>query len=338
MNIKYLLGIVTLLVVVSCAKEEALSEREQQVTSKFEFPQGDRPADKKLVEIYEKFGVRCIYKDITVEDLNKSWGTGTIGEAGMKGESLNDDKMVDFYTTFFYDNIFRYFNREMTQMVFPPNFYFVLNYVNKKSNPLFGVLPNAPEYYGEATPKVFDGLDFWGFCFVIEEYYSMSGSKMTLDFPVTVLDYKKLKEPILKNIFSRMLIRKIIAQPTFLAHGVATDLDYQTPVKSSLNEINDKNYYKRRGFCETLRNLVIYTSPANVSNIGSGTDTKVNMSPSLLFNDYLWLGLRYTREQIEINYAEFPLVLKYYKMVADYMLKNYNMDLNAMAQDPELIN
>ena len=45
----------------------------------FEFPQGDNSWDNDAMKIYQDFGVKIIYKDITEKDLNKNWTGGGIG-------------------------------------------------------------------------------------------------------------------------------------------------------------------------------------------------------------------------------------------------------------------
>lgn len=333
---KYLIFIMTLLVVVSCAKEDVIVARAPKAESLGEFPQGETAADKKIVEIYEQFGVRCLYKGFTKEALEQSWSGGSTGKYGMVGKDIDDEKLLNFYVTFFADNIFKYLSPENTQGILPPSFYFVKDYYLNLANIYFGnsYFPNALEYYGKPQEQVFTGLGFWGFCFSIDEYIDISGAKKSLLLPSTSLEYSKLKEIILKNILDRMRIKGQFARPKFLDDK---DLDYITVVKSAIKEVDDKNYYKRRGFPERLVAVATYSSSKDVYNTSSGI-IKVNMTPDMLFIDYLWLGLRYTKAQIEINYKDFPLVLKYYNLVAEYMLSKYNLDLDGMAQVPAPIN
>lgn len=334
MRIGKLLSIVTLLIIVSCAKESDIEVRDMKNASPFEFPQGDSPADKKLYEIYEKYGIICIYKGFGVDDLNKSWSSGSTGETGIKGSDIADERLLNFNATFFSDNIFKYFTPEITKGIFPPYIYFVNNFYESVKNPFFGNagFPNSKEYYGKPLHRFFTGLGFWGFSFVVE-YVNAQGLIINVPLPATQLDYFKFKEITMKNIFDMMLKKNRIVKPKFLDADVALDLDYVTMVKSSDKESADLNFYKRRGFPETLRNLTNYATPSSVSNSGN----KVNITPQLLFNDYIWLGLRYSKAQIEINYKEYPLVIKYYNKVAEYLLTSYSIDLNAMSELPSLI-
>lgn len=333
MKIKYLLGIMTLLVVVSCAKESDIDVRAAEVVSKFEFPQGDSESDKKLVAIYEKFGTRCIYKDISTDDLNKSWNVSATGETGYRGDVIEDQKLLNFYATFFADNVFRFFDKENARGILPPNIYFVNNYVKVSVNIYESIFPNAKPFFSEPQYRIFTGLDFWGFCFSVDSYVTAQGEEKNEKLPATPFEYSKYKEVIIKNILDKMMVKGRIVPPNYFDPAIALDLDYNTPIKNLAQEVGDKDYYKRRGFPETVRGLGGYYALAAVFNSAG----KPYVSPSLLFKDYVWIGLRYTKEQIETNYKDFPLIIKYYNMVAQYLLTNYRLDLNAMATYPELI-
>ena len=47
----------------------------------FEFPQGNNSWDNDVMKIYQDFGVKIIYKDITEKDLNKNWTNGGVGSS-----------------------------------------------------------------------------------------------------------------------------------------------------------------------------------------------------------------------------------------------------------------
>lgn len=332
MKAKYLLCAILLL--ASCAKEDKINVRESFVYSKFEFPQGDNDYDDKLVGIYDEFNVKCIYKDISRDDLNKSWYSGGSDVIGIYGKNIEDEKVLNFYATFLCDNIFPYFDPEITKSILPQYIYLVEDYYEKKANPFYpSDTVKYNKYYDGLHVRNYDGLDFWGICFRGEPHAGASGQKIQTLMPETVLDYIKFKEPFIKTIIQKCIDKKIIVQASFISIEGAPDIDFVSPVKNNIKEVDDPNYFKRRGFPETLRSTLNYANPATVTNSGS----KVKITPSELFVDYIWLGVRYTKEQIYKNYAAFPLVIKYYDKMAEYMLTNYKLDLNAIAQDPELI-
>ena len=54
-----------------CYDEDAVPPSGNYSTLRFEFPQGDNPWDHDAEEIYEKYQVYLLYKDITDYDLNR---------------------------------------------------------------------------------------------------------------------------------------------------------------------------------------------------------------------------------------------------------------------------
>ena len=80
------------------------------------------------MKIYQDFGVKIIYKDITEKDLNKNWTNGGVGSSSRVFENCLNDEMGAFYITFMKNHIFPYLNREVTDRVFPMYWYMVYNY------------------------------------------------------------------------------------------------------------------------------------------------------------------------------------------------------------------
>ena len=61
-----------------CYREEQLVPTKlETITDKFDFPQGNTPADQIFAEIYKKYGVKVIYKDFTNSDITRSWMSAT---------------------------------------------------------------------------------------------------------------------------------------------------------------------------------------------------------------------------------------------------------------------
>lgn len=71
------------------------------------------------MKIYQDFGVKIIYKDITEKDLNKNWTGGGIGGSTRVFENCLNEEMAAFYITFMKNHIFPYLNREVTTEYFP---------------------------------------------------------------------------------------------------------------------------------------------------------------------------------------------------------------------------
>ena len=108
----------------------------------FEFPQGDNSWDNDAMKIYQDFGVKIIYKDITEKDLNKNWTGGGIGGSTRVFENCLNEEMAAFYITFMKNHIFPYLNREVTDRVFPMYWYVGYNY-----SVFASIVPGVLEYY-----------------------------------------------------------------------------------------------------------------------------------------------------------------------------------------------
>lgn len=140
----------------------------------FEFPQGNNSWDNDVMKIYQDFGVKIIYKDITEKDLNKNWTNGGVGSSSRVFENCLNDEMGAFYITFMKNHIFPYLNREVTDRVFPMYWYMVYNY-----SVFTSIIPGVLEYY-VALPEHDDGqTDCWITCFWGDKAHS------TYDDPIT---------------------------------------------------------------------------------------------------------------------------------------------------------
>ena len=119
----------------------------------FEFPQGNNSWDNDVMKIYQDFGVKIIYKDITEKDLNKNWTNGGVGSSSRVFENCLNDEMGAFYITFMKNHIFPYLNREVTDRVFPMYWYMVYNY-----SVFTSIIPGVLEYYvALPEPALYDG-------------------------------------------------------------------------------------------------------------------------------------------------------------------------------------
>ena len=57
----------------ACNDEDALTPNPDTAGVTYEFPEGNNAWDQDLQEIANEFGVKCIYKNLTLEDLTRSW-------------------------------------------------------------------------------------------------------------------------------------------------------------------------------------------------------------------------------------------------------------------------
>ncbi|MCL2561610.1 MAG: hypothetical protein FWE10_04745 [Rikenellaceae bacterium] len=76
----YLFVLSAFLLVVGCYSEPAIiPSNVGGAADKFDFPQGMSPADAIFVDIYERFGVKVIYKDFTQLDIDRAWTSSSGG-------------------------------------------------------------------------------------------------------------------------------------------------------------------------------------------------------------------------------------------------------------------
>ncbi|MDR3184374.1 MAG: hypothetical protein LBT49_03110 [Prevotellaceae bacterium] len=71
---RYFVFLISIWALQACYKEEALTPTAlESATSKFDFPQGASPTDGVIEEIYERYGVKLIYKAFTQSDVDRGW-------------------------------------------------------------------------------------------------------------------------------------------------------------------------------------------------------------------------------------------------------------------------
>lgn len=325
-NISHVVLSLFLLWIISACEEDELYPREHVADFVKEFPEGDNPWDRDLQEIADRFGVKCIYNDLTLKDIMRVWTNSTAGEITAGGLPEDSIRLKKLYTRFFKEHIFTHLNPTYTKGVLPNYIYFTYRYLQKKTatNTITG---EKIEYY-EHLEMNYNGLGFWSFCWSTGEFLGFLGLiQENIQMFTKAIDVEKKREIVLKNIFRRMVEEGNIEIPIEFEAG--HEFDYKTEILSTDVAPDHKdylNYYKRRGFPEQLRSMTTYNEKG--SNLYGISYT----SPLENFCDYLWLAFHYTAEEIEQNYKDFPLVVKYYYFTVDYVKENYGMDITRIAE------
>ena len=290
----------------------------------FEFPQGNNSWDNDVMKIYQDFGVKIIYKDITEKDLNKNWTNGGVGSSSRVFENCLNDEMGAFYITFMKNHIFPYLNREVTDRVFPMYWYMVYNY-----SVFTSIVPGVLEYYVALSEHEESQTDCWVTCFWGDAAHS------TYDDPIS-----GWKTPIAGNKDSFTVRRfKIIDEVinTAIANGniiIPEDefdagFDHLTPIVRSedIESKADPNYYLKRGYPGNVNSLSGKHSKPDSDNPPTAKET---------FIGYLQIAMRHTKEEREVMFpsATYPFLSTKFDFVTNY-LKKYNIDLEAIAKGPE---
>ena len=300
---------------VACDDEDELYPRSEDVNSvsRFEFPQGDNAWDKDLEEISHTFGIIPIYKGFDTIALNQAWSG--VFRMNYYGENLSDE-YAEFYTNFIKNHVFAHLKLEYCKGVLP-NYLYLVDDLRQKFSGYIGYSPQ---------PCYWNGMDYWAFSFRAKEenlaYRDLGNGVIERlftpwDLPSTAWESKTFRVRILQNILERIVNKGNIE---VLAEFNSSDFDY---TKKPVNKPDDANYYLKLGYPGKMRSPIYNFEP-----IASGTmDAKTN------FTCYLKLGLRYTRDSVEILYPKekYPLIIKYYDLTMKYMKDKYDWDITQAA-------
>lgn len=317
----YTIIIFTSILLSSCYKEDALIETPAGSAERFTFPQGNNSYDNSANEVFNKFGVKIIYKDFENVDFNLSWTNPAVGKVGYSITQDQEKEAVEFIV----DNFFKYLDPKITNKILLPYFY-VADSVYQKS-----LISNATTTLESvvAYPYVYNGLDYWSFCWNgAGQWTKLNGSLISSSLPVTkpVTSYQKFyrRGVMLKEVFKKAVINGNIKIP----EGFANGFDFTTAIKYAAGTENDVNYYKKRGF------------PGQMTNVNNFDLTQLTLvtrtGPIQIFADYIHLCMRYQADSIEILYpkAKYPLIHQKYPIVIDYIKNQFDIDLASIATKP----
>lgn len=288
---------------VSCSDEDTIIPKDSEVVLRYEFPQGTNECDEIAKEIKEKHDVYLIYKGFSSLDFSRAWTL--VGDVNYFGEFLTDEK-ADVHVKFMQKHIFDYLPAELTRAVLPLYYFLIDDYRTETVNYSGSVSKtNVTNFAG--------GLDFWA-----NSIYTAT----VTEFPSTWEKLREHRTRIMRQFFEAAINRERIVIPASFDEG----FDYVKAITSY--PITDPNYYMNRGFLGSL----------NVDAYNFGSIYSISSTNQVLnFLTYVFLGMRYTEEEFLANsLATYPLIVKKRLEVINYMKEKYNIDLEAIAQGPEL--
>lgn len=301
MKFKYLL-LMVVLITFSCSKEESLTSTTVSLDEKYEFPEGT-PYDDITKSIYDEFEVRIIYKGLTPTYMNQTL------KGSYKMFDIMDEELAGRSIRFVKDHVFSKIDYELMRPVLKPYIYIAYDLRT----------PSVTDY--APLKHEFEGLDFWIFCFQSrgKEFYP---SRVPTTFPETEADIKVQRGIIMDNILRKMVYRGLIEVPQVFY----SDFDYKTAIKIATNQEKDENYFMKRGFIGKYS-----PSSFSFSTISYGIS---NENPQETFIKYMLFIAKFSKEDINAGeklgtglYKNFPIILKYYDLVDNYMIEKYNYDL-----------
>lgn len=99
------------------------------------FPQGDSEYDNIIYNIKQDYGVYLLYKDVTEEDMNRTWVSEGTGDIFVAGDELEREKgswdlpaeHLPYYIEFFNNLIFPNISKEFAKSTFPVKIYMINN-------------------------------------------------------------------------------------------------------------------------------------------------------------------------------------------------------------------
>lgn len=309
------------LTLVSCYDEDTITPTVFGDSGRFEFPQGDNSWDQDIVDIYEQFGIRFIYKDIIDKDFTKSWLSGTTSNKSFHGGGTINDDMTRFYITFMKEHVLQYLTPQITEKIFPMYWYLVFDFYSKT------VYTETYTAYSQYKSHADLGmLDCWITCFWGQTVPANKTPQTAWLSPQAgdKTSYTRRRMIILNDVLVAAIGKGNIVMPAEFEVG----LDFTTRLVTGETEVNkaNANYYKTRAF------------PGRV-NTSNGEYTKplaAVTKAEQTFIYYLQLAMRYTQEELDelLSLADYPLMKGKFDFVQKYMKETYNIDLSAIANGP----
>ena len=288
----------------SCYKEAPIVPSEiSLIDSRFEFPQGDNPWDLLAEDIHNKYGIYLIYKDIDSMDLNRSWYATSANNSG----SDLTDQQAEAHMNFMSEHIFNYLSPAITKGAIKPLYYLVYNF--------YGYSAAA---YGRAPLLNYtNGIDFW-----VNSIFNEATQTMPAD-PAKLKEYRVLTMmPILQNAYLRGNIQ--LSDDFFDLFDFVTPIDMYSP--------DSPDYYLTRGFPGKLLDDKYEFEASYMFYEGVSLYTH-----DYTFKVYLFLALRYSKEELEAQYpsASYPLIHTGRDTIIDLLKDTYGIDLCAIEQGPQ---
>ena len=302
------------------------------------FPQGDSELDNIINDIKKEYGVYLLYKDVTEEDMNRTWVSAATDDIYIAGDSLEREKgawdlpmeQLPYYVDFFRNYIFPNITKEFAHSTFPIKIYMINNLrTEPRIKPETGENGSSDTSQGTDTipNKIIKLGDF---------------DNWAISFPDSVMTGKN-SEYALKQMRSIFMIEVIknamekgeITSPDEFWSG----FDFSEDKKMDHNDPSKDNYKYKLGFID-------------VPNDNFGTGLKKQLWRTLettvfscyywkkdeykdydLFKAYIKNALWLTPDEFEERYPSglYPMLTEKYNIVTKHMLDEYGIDLKGFA-------
>lgn len=313
------------------------------------FPQGNSEYDSILLDIKNEFGVYLLYKDVTEEDMNRTWVSAGTGYIYIAGDSTERDKgawdlpieHLPYYVDFFRNYIFPNITKEFAKSTFPIKIYMINKLrtepriTNEESSE--GEVPEGTDANPEKIIKLGD-FDNW-----------------VVSFPDSVIsgrnsDYalKQLSCIFMTNVIKNSINKGDIVAPNEFWADYSMNKDakcidgkHDGCDKVDIKDKESANGLYTLGYIDVLE-----------SKFGTGRTTEIiknithergwlhpdywtaKVNPTCdLFEAYIMNAMWFTPEEFHARYNtdKNTLIKKKYEFVVKYLYDKYGINLQGIA-------
>ncbi len=319
------------------------------------FPQGDSEYDQIIYQIKQEYGVYLLYKDVTEEDMNRTWVSEGAGNIIVAGDSADRDKgawdlpieHLPFYVNFFQNYIFPNITKEFAKTTLPVKIYMIHNLREEERK--FGddsennnsSTPDASNTGGASRKNLHIGtFDNW-----------------IISFPEDVINGED-SEYILRQqrcIFMTNIIKKSINDEKIVPpegfwekYNLTTsktcydDGDHTNCSMINVTDKNADNYLYKFGFVDVLEEKFgTGNSKEVIKNVNiNGKDQHASNWKATkkdntwdMFQAYIMNAMWFTPEEFHSRYQTQTntLIKEQYELVVDYMMNKYGINLQGIA-------
>lgn len=320
------------------------------------FPQGDSEWDDIIYNIKKEYNVYLLYKDVTEEDMNRTWvsaGTADIFIAGNPAEREKGtwdlpEEQLEYYVNFFNDHIFSNLDGEIgkdfAKSSFPIKIYMINN------------LRTEPRDFGEDSDESSSGTDtdpnkiiklgdFDNWAISIPE--DMLKDMIEKEAAGEVVD-ENTRKTLEENMKKMRCIFFIETLKNAIEKGEIdspdefwTGFDFSEGKMMHHKDPSQPHFKYKLGFVESI-NDNFGTGPQKQIFPDMASETKESScyywekgkyEHYNLFTTYIKNAMWFTPEEFEVQYPAdlYPMVNEKYNIVVKHMKEEYGIDLVGIA-------
>ena len=324
------------------------------------FPQDTTEYDSIILDIKNEYGVYLLYKDVSEEDMNRTWvsaGTGDIYVAGYPEDRDNGswnlpEEQLPLYVDFFRNYIFPNITKEFAHSTFPVKIYMINNLRTEPRN--FSDDEDEDEEEKDnnedntqqgtdANPnKVIKLGDFdnWAISFP-DEIINGSDSEYAL---------RQLRCIFMVNVILNSIDKGDITAPdgfwekySFAKSSTCdTDKDHSKCSMINVTDKNADNYLYKFGYVDVLESKFgTGRTPEIIKNVdikkgqplhADSWTAKINPTWDM-FQAYIMNAMWFTPEEFNERYQpeKHTIIKEQYDLVVEHMMQEYGINLKGIA-------